>query len=108
MSLAALILGIVSIILALASLTWQIVTHWLSGPRIKASMRVGLAHPNGGAVTWPPDGNLADGQIEDLTSQGYQTRVMTVTASNTGRMATTVQGVRFSVSGGADVRLWPT
>jgi hypothetical protein len=98
MSTAALIVAIVSIIISVASLSWQAASFSLSGPRVKVSLRHGAAG-RGGIITGAP-GKLDLGWA---VSEGYTHELLAVEATNVGRMAVAVTKVSASFPSGFGV-----
>lgn len=78
MDLAALIIAIVGLVIAVASLTWQAVTWFYEGARVKVEVTYGL-------VTCGPE--LSD-------------QMVIVTATNVGRSPVGVTGWGFDLGGG--------
>jgi hypothetical protein len=84
-------LGIAAAGLALAglSLGWQAATFFMSGPRVKASLSEGFRGPLG--VMIAPPAVYTDEGLAALEQQGYTEHVVSVTATNKGRLPTTVR-----------------
>jgi len=87
LSLAALIVSIVSLVLAVASITWQAASFHLAGSRVKVTLKKGAAG----------SGNLVLGHVqvptesmEDLAAQGIGEPVIAIEARNVGRLGVSV------------------
>lgn len=85
---ASLVIAIVGLALAAASLSWQAATHVLTGGRVRVKLRVG-AMSNGAMVTGPPEG-LSPELLADLAAQGYRRPIVAVEVANVGRLPVTV------------------
>ena len=96
-STAALILGAIGSLLAVASLTWQMATFKLSGSRVKVKLRI-AALGNAGALTGPVDSNWLT-SLQRYQSMGY-TPCLAIDARNIGRLAVDVIGCKVLFSNG--------
>jgi hypothetical protein len=96
-NLSALIIAIVGLVLATASLTWQLVSFLLSGSRVRVGLRRGARDANGNMLHAAPK-NWGDGNDMLAKSQGYGIPILAVTVHNRGRMAINVESV--SAAGG--------
>jgi hypothetical protein len=100
----ALVVAIVGLALAVASLAWQAATFVLSGSRVRVELLPGatgrgmlITHT---AETWTP------ANISMLAKQGMTEEVLAVEARNVGRMAATIQKMQAKLANG--VGLEPT
>jgi hypothetical protein len=93
MSTAALIVAIVSLVLAAGSLAWQAASFALSGARVKVALRHGAVGP-GGALTSQP-GKF---DVRRAAEEGFTLEVLAIEIINVGRMGVSVTriGTRFS------------
>ena len=87
---AALVIAIISLVLAVLSLAWQAVTFVLTGPRVKVCLKEGLRGPLG--VMIAPPSVYTDAGRAALEADGYTEHVLAVVVTNAGRSATTVRG----------------
>jgi hypothetical protein len=94
--LAALIVAVIAVCLSVFSLSWQLVSFVLSGPRIRVQLDQAFRDPVQGAmlVTTP---EAIVGGLGKLRELGYLEHVVLVRVANTGRTAATVErwNIRF-------------
>lgn len=83
-----LVVAIVGLALAVASLVWQAATFVLAGARIKVRLQQG-AIGNGSAIVGPLDARI---DFEDLRNQGFTQPVLAIEVRNVGRMPISVTG----------------
>ena len=93
-----LVIAVVGLALAAASLAWQAATFALTGSRVKAEILHG-ALGRGGLVTSPPDKWTPNSRAV-LASQGFSQEVVAVEVRNVGRMPATVQKVTAYLDNG--------
>lgn len=83
-----LVIAIVGLVLAAASLAWQAATFLMTGARVKVKLQRGALGP-GGCVLGPVSGGMPP---EELAQQGYVDPVLAVEVTNVGRLPTTITG----------------
>ncbi|NMI00866.1 hypothetical protein [Pseudonocardia acidicola] len=93
---AAFVLALISLVVAVAALTWNVVQFLLTGSRPRVLLLVGAITGNGtGLVTWPPSKGGAS-NIRHLAEQGMKpTPALAVKVVNHGRAPLRVE--RWSV-----------
>lgn len=89
METATLVIAVIGLALATASLAWQAATFFLTGPRVKVYLREGFRGP-GGVMIAPPSVYTDSGRVT-LEQQGYTEHVVAIEAINRGRLPTTVR-----------------
>ena len=89
MDVAALTVATVSIVLAAAALTWQVLTFLFTGARVKAELQVGAMGSSGVAIG-PPSTAMTP---QALAEQDFDTPVLAVRVRNIGRMSVNVERV---------------
>ena len=89
MELAALVPGVVGVVLATLSLIWQAMSFLLTGPRVNVRLSESLRAAHGGVVVGPLS-IYPDASRTALEDDGYTEHVFTVTATNAGRLPATV------------------
>lgn len=94
MATTALVLAIIGVVLSLLSLGWQILSHVLTGPRLRVTVKLGLAG-SGGSITWAPGRRPDRASLERHIGEGYNRPVVHVAVRNVGRMPATVHVIRF-------------
>ncbi len=85
----AIVVAILSLVLAALSLGWQAATFFLEGGRVKATFNGGFVG-SGMVVTVAPDKFADPDTIEFMRSQGYANPVASVQVRNVGRMPVTI------------------
>jgi hypothetical protein len=102
LEIVTLVVAILGVVLAVASLVWQAATFVLSGSRVGLTLRRGLIRRDGtGTVA------LALGPLEPsadhyamLREQGFNEEVVIVEVRNKGRLAVSVESVRTDTQDG--------
>lgn len=89
-----LLIAVSGLALSVASLTWQVATHKLTGPRMRVEVKHGLRGP-AAVISWEPHDPPSD--VARHVSDGFNKPVVVVTVRNVGRMAASVDSVNFSV-----------
>ncbi len=100
MEVAALVVGIVGVVLATLSLIWQATTFLLTGPRVNVRLSEGLRAAHGGVVVGPLS-IYPDASLTALEDDGYTEHIFAVTARNTGRLPATVSRWSLRFGNGA-------
>src|SRR5919204_5203102 len=93
-------IAVLSLILAVASLTWQAATFALSGSRLRADLRHGARNATV-AVTGVPGSQ----SLDTLTQQGFTEEVFGVEVRNVGRLAAEVSRVQVALANGVKVEV---
>jgi hypothetical protein len=93
-----LVIAVVGLALAAASLAWQTATFALTGSRVRADILRG-AIGRGGLVSSPPEKWNANSPAA-LAAQGFTEPVVAVEVRNVGRMAVSVQKVTAYLDNG--------
>jgi hypothetical protein len=91
----ALVIGGIGLVLAVVSLTWNLVEYRLSGPRVKVNLLVGAG--NAGGIVSTRD-TSTDRSV--FVSQGFTNPLVGVEVANVGRAATDVQSFTPKLSNG--------
>jgi hypothetical protein len=89
---AALVVAVIGLSLAIASLVWQAATFSLSGPRVRVYLAEGLRNPVTGALMLSPLDAYPAHTLQQLQASGFSEHVVGVQAVNHGRLAATVVG----------------
>ncbi|KAA1399646.1 hypothetical protein [Aeromicrobium ginsengisoli] len=97
MEVFTLTIAVVGLALSVASLTWQVVQHSLTGPRVQAEILWG-GLGRGGAAIGPIRGDL-----DRTLQQGFTEPVVAVRGRNRGRMPVDIKG--YGVEGQAGMSL---
>jgi hypothetical protein len=103
---ATLVFAVLGLVLSVASLVWQAATYTLSGPRVRADLRVGAT--NGQAFGHVPAGPDWQRQVEHMVAQGMHTPILAVVVRNVGRQATSVTGYQVYLDTGQRLGLTGT
>jgi hypothetical protein len=101
-----LVIAVVGLVLAAASVAWQFATFTLTGSRVKAKILRG-AIGRGGLVTIAPAKWTAS-YAAVMASQGFSQDVVAVAVRNVGRSPATVQRVTVCLEAGASLSLIQT
>ncbi len=97
------IVGVLGLVLASISISWQAASYLLTGGRVKVSLRVG-GFGNGAMVTAPP-ASLTASWWDGLAKQGYKQPIVAVRVANVGRQPVTV--ARWGLKSGLGMSLYP-
>lgn len=97
-STAALVLGALGSLLAVASLSWQVATFKMSGSRVKVKLLIGGL--GSGATVTAPLNRRWNAKIEEFAPMGYNTPCLAIEASNVGRLAVDVVRCKAILSNG--------
>lgn len=89
-----LIIAVVGVVLSLGSLTWQVVQFSLTGYRVRVQLKIG-ALGRGGVAS-----GRFSGDLEVVMSQGFQTPVVIVEATNVGRSPVTIREYSIELGNG--------
>lgn len=92
-----LVISVLGLVLAVASLVWQFATFRLNGPRIRTTLRVGTA---GAGLTLAPVRTGWQRVLAQLVDQGAGEPVVAVEVRNVGRSAATVVGFQAQLDNG--------
>ena len=103
MEVATLLIAVLGVALGVASLTWQIVAHVLSGGRVKVTLKVG-GH-SGQAMASMPANKVTPASLKQITSQGFSQPVIAVDVRNVGRMPVTVE--RWGITSAQGIQAIP-
>jgi hypothetical protein len=98
--LVTLIIAVVGLALAVASLTWQAVTFVLSGSRVKVELHHGAHDGAGNLISGPP---LAQA-LRQAAEQGFVHEVIGAKVRNVGRVAVTVERIEAVLASGIKLR----
>jgi len=94
LEIVTLVVAILGVLLALASLVWQAATFALSGSRVRLLLRQGaLKRMRGGTVRISGPLQPTASDYEVMRSQGLEEPVLIVEVSNRGRMAVSVENI---------------
>jgi hypothetical protein len=88
-SAVTLLIAVVGLGLAIASLVWQAATFVLSGARVRVEIQIG-AHDGAGTIMSGPPESLSQG-MGLLARQGYANEMIGARVRNRGRMAMSVE-----------------
>lgn len=95
MSLAALIVAILSLVVAVSALSWQVISWRLNGGRVRAKLVHGIAG-RGGVVVAPVARGSSYKNVEQLREHGWHgAEVLGIEVTNTGRANVQVTGFAF-------------
>ena len=100
MTVAILVIAVLSLVLSVVSLTWQAATFVLSGSRIQAELKHGAR--NAGVVATGPPGSQ---QLQALAAQGLTEEVLGVEVRNVGRLAASIDSVEAALEGGVKIKM---
>ena len=103
LDLATFAIAVLALVTATLALGWQVLTHFLTGGRIKAEMLVGALHASGdNMVTAEATQERASGKwLPELAGQGYVTPIFGVRVRNIGRLPVTVESWGLKTSPGS-------
>jgi hypothetical protein len=93
-----LVIAVVGLALAAASLAWQAATFALTGSRVRADVLRGVIG-RGVLVTYPPE-NWGSASAAAHAAQGFTEEVVAVEVRNVGRMAVSVQKITAYLDNG--------
>jgi hypothetical protein len=94
LEIVTLVVAILGVLLALASLVWQAATFVLSGSRVRLLLRQGaLKRMAGGTVRISGPLQPTASDCEVMRSQGFEEPVLIVEVRNRGRMAVSVEDI---------------
>lgn len=88
MTTAALVIGLIGLVLSAASITWQAATFVLSGGRVKVDLRLGAMHHTGAGMVHGPVSDQVSPEIN--ARQGYTHPIIGVRVRSVGRLPVTV------------------
>lgn len=102
LDIVTLIVAIVGIVLAGASLAWQAASFVLSGSRVRVNLRRGALRRGGpgGLARLAGPLNPSESDYEMMREQGFTDDVFIVEVRNVGRMAVSVESVSLDTEGG--------
>jgi hypothetical protein len=98
---ATLVIAVVGLALAAASLAWQAATFALTGSRVRADILRGVIG-RGVLVTYPPD-TWAPGSLAQHAAEGMPQEVVAVEVRNVGRMPASVQKITAYLENGVSL-----
>lgn len=96
-----LVIAVVGLALAAASLAWQAATFALTGSRVRADFLFG-AIGRGVLITYPPE-NWSATSAAAHAAQGFTEEVVAVEVRNVGRMAVSVQKITAYLDNGIGI-----
>jgi hypothetical protein len=102
LEIVTLVVAIIGVALAVASLAWQAATFVLSGSRVGLTLRRGLIRRDGSGTVALALGPLEPnaGHYGVMREQGFTEEVVIVEVRNRGRMAVSVESVRADTQDG--------
>jgi hypothetical protein len=95
---ATLAIAVLSLVLSVASLTWQAATFVLSGSRVRAELKHGARNAST-VVTGAPGSQ----DFLSLAGQGLTDEVIGIEVRNVGRLAASIQSVSAALASGLKV-----
>jgi hypothetical protein len=95
-----LVVAIVGVSLALASLAWQAATFVLSGSRVRLTLRRGALRRTVGGVARMSGLQLSASDYAVMHKQGFTEEILLVEVRNRGRMAVSVEDVSATTEDG--------
>jgi hypothetical protein len=102
LDIATFVIAVLALVLAALGLGWQVLTHFLTGGRVKAELLVGATNGAAtGMVTAPAtQDRVTQDWVRELAEQGYVRPVFAVRVRNIGRLPVTVAGWSITTSRG--------
>jgi hypothetical protein len=107
LDIATFVIAVLALMLATLGLGWQVLTHFLTGGRVKAELLLGATNAAATSMVTAlaTQERLTDRWIRDLAEQGYIRPIFAVRVRNVGRLPVTVE--RWSLTTSQGINLTP-